>query len=155
MFKDFRWRAVVATFMATCFAFLSASGLALFISPRGRSPDWQMLALDKHDWQNLHFAFGALFILAGLCHIWLNRRPIIGYIRQKISRLSGDGTRMLKTRIRPEPLLALALCVALAMTAITGVPPSTWISSVREYFRGGGGSEIGGGPPPLAGRGDR
>ncbi len=146
----FCWRAVVSTFMAACFAAMALSGALLFVAPRGRAADWLVLGLDKHDWQGLHLAFGLLLMVAGIFHIWLNFDAIKGYARRKISRKTESGERKIKIRIRPEPIIALALCAALAAAAIAQVPPASWITDMRDSFRGGGGE----GAPPWAGGGN-
>lgn len=129
---SFRGRALVAMLMAFGFASLMTSGLVLYASPSGRAArdlGWSFLALDKWQWRDMHMAFGLLFLLAALCHIWLNFKPLKNYIRQKLAAKKIGG---FTHRWRIEPLVAAALCALLATSAVKGFPPAQYITDARE-----------------------
>lgn len=128
----FRGRAVVATLMALGFGFLMTSGIVLYASPSGRVArdlEWSFLALGKWQWRDMHMAFGLLFLLTAVCHIWLNFKPLKNYIRQK---LASKETGVFARKWRVEPLIALALCVLVAFSAIKSFPPAQYVTDARD-----------------------
>jgi hypothetical protein len=42
---------------------------------------------DRHSWFMLHVVFGVLFVACAAWHAWLNRRPLLNYIK------AGGGSR--------------------------------------------------------------
>lgn len=81
-----------------------------------------MLLLNKGEWSDVHILFGYLFIVVAVFHIWLNRKPFLGYLKQRMSRFPCG--------IRTEWLLALLICMAVFVGAKERVFP---VSSLMEW----------------------
>ena len=79
-------RKTTSFLMLFSFIILVISGVSEFISPFGRLAmmiRWEMIGLDKMQWQALHLVFMLVFTLAGLIHIFLNIKPIKAYLKNK------------------------------------------------------------------------
>lgn len=145
-----RGRALTAVLMLFTFAVLVVSGVVLYVTPRGRTAhalDWHFLFLDKWDWQNLHTAFGLLFLTAAVLHIWLNRKPLGNYLRQ---RVAARRTTSLPGGVRLELIVAVCLCALLLVAAIQQLPPVSylfqWRTDIKEQWEPGAGGPPFGGP---------
>jgi len=130
-YRSFSARAFISLSMSVCFVALSVSGIVFYLSPHGpRAKDWMFLSLAKNSWENIHIVFGFLFIAAGLCHLWLNRKPMLSYFhRSSSARKSGENTRTLSL----EPFIVLAM--ALVITAVSIIAASS-AGTQSEKFRG-------------------
>jgi hypothetical protein len=115
----FQGRAFASMLMALGIVVVTLSGVSLYVAPRGwaaQALDWRFLFLGKRDWINLHIVFGLLFPLAAGTHIWLNRKPFLGYLR---------------SRLRPELLVALTLCLFLGAAVLFSFPPASTLLEWR------------------------
>jgi len=74
----------------------------------------------------VHIIFCALFVLAGLTHLVLNFKAIMLYLTSGI-----DNSR----RNLPEMALAAVLVLALLLTAVWKLPPSSWLMKGRAAFK--------------------
>ena len=135
----FRWRVFVVMLMVIGFAVIVLSGVILYAAPHGRaSREWQALFLSKREWQDVHIVFGLLFAIAGLVHIWLNWKPLLGYLRPRLlERLKGKTLNI----FRLEPLAALLFCGFLFAASLVPFPPAStlleWRESVANLFMPG------------------
>ncbi len=128
----FRGRALVATLMLCGFIALITSGVVLYASPSGRVArdlGWIFLSLDKWAWRDFHIAFGLLFLLTAFFHLWLNIKPLINYVRQKLAAQANGG---ISFRWRLEPMIAVTLCVLLGVSAVKGFPPVSYVIDIRD-----------------------
>ncbi len=154
----FRGRAFTALLMVLGFAVLAVSGVVLYAAPRGRgTADWSVLLLGKREWQNVHIVFGLLFLIAAVFHIWMNRKPLLNYIRQRLRTRPS----MPSIKIQLEPLAALLLCAFLFAAAVALLPPVSYVlegraAIVRLWQPEGAAMPEGSGqgPPPWAGQGN-
>jgi hypothetical protein len=124
-------RALTALLMVLGFVVVSVSGIVLFIAPSGRAArqmDWHMLALDRWGWSDLHIVFGFAFIAIGLLHLWLNRKPLAGYLRQRAETKESRA-------IRWEIVVAILLTLALFWGTVHRVVPASYLLDSREIFR--------------------
>ena len=83
-------RKITSFLMLFSFIILVVSGIAEFISPFGRLAmmiRWEMLWLDKMQWQALHLVFMIVFTVAGLLHIYLNIKPIKAYLKNRAKKM--------------------------------------------------------------------
>jgi len=122
----FQWRAFTTLFIGIGFTVLAASGLALYATPPGRIANWTgwtLLSMTKEQWQALHMVFGFVFAGAAGVHLFFNWRVLLFYLRSKVR--SGLGRRR-------ELALASALSTVLAVLAVAGVPPASYVAAGRE-----------------------
>lgn len=90
--SPFRFRPIISGIVSICLVLLVVTGAVLFLAPPGRIAnwtDWRILALDKHDWSDLHICFALVFLLAGLWHLWLNWKPLISYFKSRATKRLG------------------------------------------------------------------
>lgn len=83
-------RKITSFIMLYSFIIMVLSGIMLFISPFGRLSmmiRWEMLGLDKMQWQALHLIFMIIFTLAGLAHIIYNYKPIKNYLKNRSKKI--------------------------------------------------------------------
>lgn len=84
------FRKIISFVMLYSFIIMVLSGIMLFISPFGRLAmmiRWEMLGLDKMQWQALHLIFMLIFTLAGLLHIFYNYKAIKNYLKSKSKKI--------------------------------------------------------------------
>ena len=121
-------RAVSLTALGS-FLFLSWTGIMLFLSPQGRVAywsGWTLGGLSKEQYGSLHTTFMVLFLLVGVWHIVLNWRPIVGYLKDRTT----------KVRVAtPEFSLAIALCGAFFVGTLAGVFPFQQFLAVGDVVK--------------------
>lgn len=84
------FRKITSFIMLYSFIIMVLSGTMLFISPFGRLAmmiQWEILWLDKMQWQALHLIFMLIFTLAGLLHIFYNYKAIKNYLKSKSKKI--------------------------------------------------------------------
>lgn len=65
---------------------MTYTGVILFIAPAGRIANWanwEILALTKEQYGEIHSTFMVLFIIATILHIYYNFKPITSYMKNK------------------------------------------------------------------------
>lgn len=125
----FSWRALASVVIGVAFLVMAVSGTILFVSPPGRVAnwtDWRMLGYSKHEWADLHIAFGVVFLLSAMMHLVLNIRPLISYFRNRTSRHIG---------LRREWVAALVLIVLVFFGTRYDVPPISTLLSFGESVK--------------------
>ncbi len=107
---------------------LAASGVVLFIAPPGwlANRGWSFLRLSKSQWQALHASFAALVVAAGALHAFLNRRPLIGYFRDRANR---------RLVFAWPWVLAVATAALAAAGTVLEVPPFSSLREARESMK--------------------
>ncbi len=127
----FRSRAFTSLVVALGFVALLLSGGVLFLSPPGRVANWtnwQIFGLTKHGWGDLHIAFGALFLVAGVVHVFFNWRPLCQHLGARLSGRSG---------FRLEGLAAVLLGIGVFAGTRGHVPPFSTLLAWSEDLRAG------------------
>lgn len=118
------------TFALTAVSLLIAlSGLALYLTPRGRVAhwtNWTLAGLGKEQWASLHMTGAALFMVVVVLHLFFNWKVLLGYLRLK--RIPG-------LRLKRELSAALILGVLLVVGTLTGAPPLGTIVELREDLK--------------------
>ncbi len=85
--SGWNWRSMISFTLLFSMVILFLSGVFLYVSPGGRiarETGWQILGFDKEGWKSIHDLFGFFFILVTLLHLWLNRRAIACYMRDRV-----------------------------------------------------------------------
>ncbi len=128
----FQWRALTSVLMTLGFLLLALSGLVLFLAPPGRVANWTnwtMLGLRKSDWGGLHIWFGTLFLVMTALHVFFNWRPLVGYLKNRVTRSLG---------FRVEWAVAAGLVAIVFGGTRAGVPPFSsllaWNESIKESW---------------------
>jgi hypothetical protein len=127
----FSWRALASVLIGVAFLVMGVSGTILFISPPGRGAnwsDWRMIGYSKHEWADLHIAFGVMFVLAAILHLILNIRPLISYFRNRMTRHIG---------LRREWIAALLLSGLVFLGTRYDVPPVSSLLNFGESVKRG------------------
>lgn len=127
--RKFHTRSLVAFLMATGFTVATVTGSVLYITPKGSIANWTGWALgglDKGTWADVHIVTGAMFIVAGLLHLYFNWKPLKNYIYSKAS----NGLNR-----RSEMLAALALTGFIVAGSIEGWPPVSYILEFNEWAK--------------------
>jgi len=125
----FKLKPFVSFLTVFSFLLLAFSGFILYIRPEGslaRWIGWQAIGLDKSGWEAVHIIFCTLFVLAGLTHLVLNFKAIMLYLTSGI-----DNSR----RNLPEMVVAAVVVVALLLSAVWKLPPSSWLIKGRAAFK--------------------
>lgn len=125
----FSWRALASVLIGVAFLVMGVSGTILFVSPPGRVAnwsDWRMIGYSKHEWADLHIAFGVMFVLAAVLHLILNIRPLISYFRNRLTRHIG---------LRREWIAALLLSGLVFLGTRYDVPPVSSLLSFGESVK--------------------
>jgi len=111
------------------FLVMLVSGLLLIVAPKGRTAqaiDWHLAGLTRDGWEAVHLATSFLFTTLAIWHIVLHWPVIVNFL---------GGTAMHPRGHRIEALAMLVLVVALLLTAILDLPPSSWLVDINEYFK--------------------
>lgn len=120
---------------------LTLNSIVLYVVPEGRISNWavwEFWGLTKHDWSAQHTTVGFLFLFAGLCHIYLNWKLIMNYMKNKAKdfRLfTGAST------------VGFALTLIFVIGTYFHVPPIITIVDFSEQIKEGAASKYG--DPPY------
>lgn len=122
-------RASAAFGVGFAFVVMLVSGLLLILAPKGvtaRAIDWQLLGLGREGWEAVHLATSFFFVAFAVWHTLVHWPVLVNF---------WTGTPMHPAGHRAEGLAMLLLVVALLVTAILNVPPSSWLVDLNEYFK--------------------
>jgi hypothetical protein len=122
-------RRVVSLTACLSFLLLACTSVILFVEPHGRVAywsGWTFWSLSKTQWGDLHLNLGALFLLAAALHLWLNFKPLVGYLKNRMRKL---------VILTPDAAAALALCLAFAAGTLAGTPPFSWLPGLGEHIK--------------------
>jgi lambda repressor-like predicted transcriptional regulator len=103
------------------------SGLILFIAPPGRIANWanwEIFALTKDQYANLHSSMMVLFIATTILHLYYNWTPITSYMKNQAKQM------IIFTK---EMVLALVLVVVFAIGSLAYITP---FSSFLDFGQG-------------------
>lgn len=124
-----RGRAVVSLLMAWAFLVSGFTGLVLYIEPYGRIAfwnNWQLLSLNKNQWDGIHIISSWLFIIAGSFHLYLNWKPFLGYIGVRIKK---------GKRLRVELAISTAAIFVVILSGIFHIPPLGYILDLNHFAK--------------------
>ncbi len=125
----FQFRAFVSLLTGVSFVLMSVSGILLYIAPSARRAaemDWSIWALPRVQWTALHLTFSSLFVISAVAHGWLNRKPLLNYLKIKVR-----ATR----RLRWEWLAVVLLAALTAWGTLRPFEPFATLLDQRERFR--------------------
>jgi hypothetical protein len=137
----FRKRVLISLITASSFVAMSLSGIAVFIAPQRNVAywtDWTFLEISKTQWGNIHILTGALFLIAGICHICCNRTSLAQYLKG-IPGCMTAGWR--------ELTIAVLITAVFSVGAITKAPPFNYILYVNAWVKGSWVGTPADGPP--------
>jgi hypothetical protein len=145
MRKRFYWRSYVSFGLFLSFLVITVSGIVLYVAPPGRIArwtSWQMLFLDRGQWEDLHTLFSYLFIIFGIFHLFLyNWKLFFSYIR---SRLSSGLNR------KREMLFALLTFLIVFILTLVKTPPIYSVMELGNSISATWGKKYGSPPVPHA-----
>jgi hypothetical protein len=125
----FRFKIFTSFILFVTFLITTISGAILFIAPPGRVANWtswNVLGFSKHEWSAFHVVFVAVFLTAGILHLfYFNWKPFWSYIKKKTQ--SG-------LNYKKEFWLAIALSVILLIGTAAKIPPIISLSELSEYI---------------------
>lgn len=121
---------MTSVLITVSFLALVLSGGVLFISPPGRVANWtnwNILNLTKHDWSEVHIAFGTVFLIGAIFHVVFNWRPLVSYFKDRLTR---------RMSFRREWLMALVICAGVYAATRSGIPPFSTLLAFSERLKG-------------------
>lgn len=127
--KKFKIRAFTAMMMLWSFILETVSGVVLYIVPPGRVANWtnwKLWGLTKHGWGAVHTILGYVFLIFAILHIYYNWKPIISYIKRKVS----SGLRM-----RAEMTISVLVTVLITVLTIASIPPFSSVMDLGESLK--------------------
>lgn len=136
-----RFRKTISLTALWAFALLILTSIVLYIVPAGRVAywaDWRLWGLTKTQWGELHINLGALFLVAGAIHIYLNWNPILAYMKTK--------TRKIRIFTR-DFNIALALTALVILGTYLEVPPFSTVIAASNAIKDAGAVKYG--EPPY------
>jgi hypothetical protein len=137
----FRKRVLISLITASSFVAMSLSGIAVFIAPQRNVAywtDWTFLEISKTQWGNIHILTSALFLIAGICHIFCNRTSLAQYLRGIPGRMTA-GWR--------ELAIAVLITAVFSVGAITKAPPFNYVLDFNAWVKGSWVGTPADGPP--------
>jgi len=120
-------RALTA-FVVT-WAIAMVTGIVLYIVPHGRVAywtEWSLAGLEKDIWGGIHIVFGAVFIVAGILHLYFNWKPFKKYLAE---RAAGH------VHVKREVVIATGATALVLAAAIAQVPPVSWLFDLNETVK--------------------
>ncbi|NQU55632.1 MAG: DUF4405 domain-containing protein [Rhodospirillales bacterium] len=127
--KKLNLRSLTAFIVAWAFIVAIITGTVLYVVPQGRVAywvDWQLFALDKTQWGNIHIVFGVIFIAAGIWHLYYNWKPFKKYLADRVPG---------HIHVRKEVIISTTLAVMVVAGAIADVPPVSWVFDLNETVK--------------------
>ena len=121
-------RKITSFVMLFSFVIMVVSGAMLFISPFGRLSmmiRWEVLGLDKMDYQALHLIFMLVFTIAGIIHIIYNLKAIKNYLKNKSKKV---------VVFTKEFVIALAVTSGLFYATVNHVEPLESFVKMNKSF---------------------
>ena len=117
---------MVSLLVAAGFLVMAITGIVLYVAPPGRVANWTnwtLLWLTKDQWAAVHISSSLVFVLAGLTHLVMNRKPFFNYLHTRF-----HGHEM----PRAEGIVAVVGVVALVWGTLANVPPISFLLDLNE-----------------------
>lgn len=127
--RRFSLRAIVSVTVTISFVVLTATGLMLYLSPRGRTANWTnwtLAGLSKGQWSAVHMCFAWLFVIASGLHIAYNWRVLTSYFKSRLTRAFA---------FRVEWVAAMVLCAIVFAGAALDMPPFDSVAAWNEQIK--------------------
>lgn len=127
--KKIQTRSLVALIVTWAFAIATITGLVLYVVPHGRVAywvHWRLAGLSKDDWSGVHMAFGLVFIVAGVLHLYFNWKPLKNYLARRVTG---------HLRLKAEFVVATVFTALLLVAAILHWPPVSWLFDLNERVK--------------------
>lgn len=127
--RHVRFRGFITYLLTFSFFVMVISGVVNFLAPSGPVAieiEWSLLGLDRIAWQSLHLSFAAVFIVVGLIHLAYNWHGLLHYLKDRASH---------HLTLKREAAIAVALTVALILSAVMAVPPASNLHALTVQFR--------------------
>lgn len=124
--EKFYIRNFISLFLIGSVLLEVASGVALYLAPSGRvaqTMSWELLWLNKAQWEAIHTVFGLLWIPILATHIFFNWRPILSYLKNRTTKAFA---------FKRELLAALALVLFFALGSLYNWPPVSQVMAMSE-----------------------
>lgn len=125
-------KGFVSVFAALSFVLLSASGIVLYIAPRGRMANptgWDVLGFTKWQWANLHALSAVVLIVIVAFHLFFNWRIFWSYLWSAARKT---------VPLWREAILAIVLCILMIAASAYDWPPVSWLGQWsmdwKEYW---------------------
>lgn len=83
-------KKVTSLTMLLAMVVMTYTGIMLFIAPPGRIANWanwEIVALTKTQYANLHSTMMILFVLASFLHLYYNWKPITSYMKNQAKKM--------------------------------------------------------------------
>ena len=125
----FHPRSLVAFLMAAGFVVAAVTGTVLYVVPKGNIANWTgwtLGGLTKEAWGDVHIVTGAVFLTAGVLHVYFNWKPLKAYIYSRAVRGLNRGR---------ELAVALVLIAFVVVGAVAGWPPLSYVLEFNEWAR--------------------
>jgi len=130
--RPFSLRGFASLLMMLCVVIVLASGIALYLAPRGRVANWiswSALSLSRQQWVAVHINASVLFIVVTVTHLAMNWSRLVGYVKK-------PGRR--RIHMKRELVLALAVLCAVFAGTILELPPINapveWKYEIRDSW---------------------
>lgn len=118
------FRKITSLTALLSFAVTTLTSVILYIVPEGRVAywaDWHLLGMTKSQWGDVHTTVGTLFLAALLLHIWLNWKPLMNYMKNRMRELV----------VMTAPMIVSFILVFLVFAGtLIGLPP---MSTLLDY----------------------
>jgi hypothetical protein len=127
--RPFRNRILISLLTALSFVAMSLSGIAVFIAPQRNVAywtNWTFLEISKTQWGNIHIITSALFLIAGICHIFCNWTSLVQYLRGIPGRMTA-GWR--------ELIIAVLVTAVFSIGAAKRTPPFNYILNLNAWVK--------------------
>ncbi len=125
---NFSWRAFTSFMMFVGFTIEVFTGIILYIVPPGRIAhwtNWHLFGLEKAQWEAWHTVFGYVFLFFGVLHIVYNWKPLIHYLKSKISG---------SLKNKNEIIAATIVLLIFSIGSIFEIPPVSYVYELSEYI---------------------
>jgi len=127
--KRLHWRSLVTFVLTLSCCVMIVSGVVLYLAPPGglaRMTGWRFWGLGKDAWMAQHLSGGAVFLLAGLIHLYLNIRALWSYIHSKAAR---------GIRRKWELLASVVLLAFMVAGTLWNLPPWNYIIEGSKHLQ--------------------
>jgi len=126
--RPFRGRSFTAFLLTLTFVRMAVNGIVLYLGPPGgtaRRTGWSLWGLGRDGWMAQHITSCAVFVVAALAHVWLNRRVLWSYVHARVRR---------GLNRRRELFAAAALTAFLVAGTIWNLSPWKWMLSGSRHL---------------------
>ena len=122
-------RSFTSLLTFAAFLVMSFTGIALYVSPKGRVAhwtDWTLLGLNRDQWTAIHMNICLLFLIVGSVHLYLNWSIFWCYLTHKLS----GGRRFWR-----EIALALLATLLVVGGTLYAVPPFSSLVDLNDQIK--------------------